>query len=535
MRLLLVALLSALLGALPAQAAMVNLYCPPDVLYCNTRFALGTISVSTVQYGSAPNLLTGTTQQLLFDVYRSSGVAGQVLPVVVLVHGGAFLPSSVKNDTKFQQEAASYAMRGFLAISIEYRRYGDFLGQIPEKVLHPAADTLTAVRYIIANAGSLLADPKRIAVYGCSAGAVTVSYAFATEFGDNPPPVSAVIAGSGGLLLQLTLPLRPCAVVPPMLFVDAFDDPIAKSLMNGTRVPSTMDALSEIGVPVQAVLLGGPHCALYNSTLGDAGQNIIFNTVNWMLRFMNISSAHILDTPVWNFTGEWCPAPKAPCPNATCPNATCPRCPNTTCAACPTCADGATCPTCAECPPEATPTVCAECPPEATPTVCPEPGPDECPDPESPPPPEPCPEPESPPPPEPCPTLGGGEPNPALLFAAFKSVFPVRDGSTILAQEDVFSREAREHLDLLGVPHSAAAFCAETEEADVLKVLMKASLGNIVGTPFQANPVSGKLEAVDTYETNRVAVFQVLVFALLLALARSWFLLEQPVTGLKQH
>ncbi len=121
----------------------------------------------------------------------------------------------------------------------------------------------------------------------------------------------------------------------------------------------------------------------------------------------------------------------------------------------------------------------------------------------------------------------------AALFAAFKAVFPPRDGSEILSDEAVFAAEARRHLDLLGVPANLSALCALPEQR-VLELLMKASLGNLVmsedpdapgkiAQPYQSDPVSGRLEYVDSYASNRLVIFQVLVFGLLLALAHSWF------------
>jgi hypothetical protein len=121
----------------------------------------------------------------------------------------------------------------------------------------------------------------------------------------------------------------------------------------------------------------------------------------------------------------------------------------------------------------------------------------------------------------------------AALFAAFKAVFPPRDGSEILSDEAVFAAEARRHLALLGAPANMSALCALPEER-VLELLMKASLGNLVmsedpeapgkiAQPYQADPVSGRVVFVDSYASNRLVVFQVLVFGLLLALAHSWF------------
>ena len=127
------------------------------------------------------------------------------------------------------------------------------------------------------------------------------------------------------------------------------------------------------------------------------------------------------------------------------------------------------------------------------------------------------------------------------VFDAFKAVFPFKDGSEVLVEEAVFLLEAQYHLDLLGVPHNLSAFCSLPEE-EVMLVLMKASLGNLVlrdddtaagkiRQPYLANPLTGKLQYVDNYTTNRVMILQVLIFCLLVALARSWYLLDHGGEG----
>lgn len=86
-------LLLLLLFFVPRSARGMSLLCPTEVQCCNIRAALSSVSVQTgVVYGSAPNLATNLTQALVMDVYSSSNFTGpgKRLPVVVLVHGGAF-------------------------------------------------------------------------------------------------------------------------------------------------------------------------------------------------------------------------------------------------------------------------------------------------------------------------------------------------------------------------------------------------------------------------------------------------------------
>jgi hypothetical protein len=365
-----------------------------------------------------------------------------------------------RNETKFQAEAANLAQRGFMAVSVEYRRYGGLLPDGPQTVLHPAHDVLAAVRYIIANAVALDADASNIGIYGCSAGAVAVIYAVALEIGEGesgsqgfPSSVRVAIGGAGGFLDDpgLAFPLKPCTEIPPFLFIENYPDAVATNLTNGSRVPTSSAALAAHGVPTDTIALGAGHCPLYTTALGDAGQVVISNMVSWLLRYMTVPECTLPRVPPGGATEEWCPAPPPPPPTST----------------------GA--------------------PSNAS--------------------------------------------NAALLFEAFTEVFPVRDGSTILAEEAVFTREAEHHLELLGVPGSMAAFCAEVSEAALLRVLMHASLGNLVrepdhktnqpvAGPYMTDPITGVIERVDTYESNRVVVFQVLVFSLLVALARSWYLIE---------
>ena len=118
------------------------------------------------------------------------------------------------------------------------------------------------------------------------------------------------------------------------------------------------------------------------------------------------------------------------------------------------------------------------------------------------------------------------------VYAAFSHVFPFKDGSVLLAGSDtsVFEMQALDQLGYIGVTDNVTVFCAKPEE-EILVVLMKAALGNLIvntsgdekNRPFVVDPVTGKLEPVESLQNNRVLVFEVLVFALLLALARSWY------------
>eukprot|EP00961_Rhodomonas_salina_P064513 867963-Rhodomonas_salina.2 len=125
------------------------------------------------------------------------------------------------------------------------------------------------------------------------------------------------------------------------------------------------------------------------------------------------------------------------------------------------------------------------------------------------------------------------DPSDELLYTAFKTVFPLKDGSELLARRSVIIDAAMEHLSTTGIPRNITQFCA-MDEAEIMVVFMKATLGNLVMSdeiadafqPYLADPTTGKLVYVDDFTNNRLLIFQVLVFSLLIALARTWYILH---------
>ncbi len=130
-----------------------------------------------VVYGKAIGL-DGRPVDLLLDLYLPQGDTLTNRPVFVFAHGGAFYAGG-KGSGDAPTWANELARRGWVAASIDYR-----MGTAP--VVFPVdtaleqrqidvarIDMQTSVRWIRANAASLGVDPRRIAVGGSSAGAVT--------------------------------------------------------------------------------------------------------------------------------------------------------------------------------------------------------------------------------------------------------------------------------------------------------------------------------------------------------------------------
>jgi acetyl esterase/lipase len=102
----------------------------------------------------------GADRPLRLDLYLPrQRSANQRLPLVIWVHGGAWLEGN-----KFPTPAAALATRGYAVASVGYR--------FSQEALFPAqiADCKAAVRFLRANANRYRLDPDRFGAWGPSAG-----------------------------------------------------------------------------------------------------------------------------------------------------------------------------------------------------------------------------------------------------------------------------------------------------------------------------------------------------------------------------
>jgi acetyl esterase/lipase len=216
---------------------------------------------TTVTYGTAADLITDQPVTLLLDLYRPTGDAATSRPLLVWIHGGAFLNG---NRTQMASEATAYARLGYVTASIDYRldtgnhclevQAGLYTGAVliaerarcERAILGARDDAAMAISWLRANAATYGIDPTRVAVGGSSAGAITAIHVGQTlNVPGSPPPadsrVSAVLAMSG------------CNYVENS--IDPFDAPVAISASGGDPlVPfdcsvATADATEAAGVP----------------------------------------------------------------------------------------------------------------------------------------------------------------------------------------------------------------------------------------------------------------------------------------------
>jgi acetyl esterase/lipase len=134
-------------------------------------------TTSNLTYGSAVGA-TGSAQSLKLDLYQPTGDAVTARPAIVWVHGGSFKSGS-KTSPELVDEATTFAKKGFVNISIDYRldpngcSAGAPSAQCVTAIQWAKEDAQAAVRWLRKNATTYKVDADRIAIGGSSAGAIT--------------------------------------------------------------------------------------------------------------------------------------------------------------------------------------------------------------------------------------------------------------------------------------------------------------------------------------------------------------------------
>ena len=145
---------------------------PATGLYLSPQFDPTQSSVTTgIQYGSAIDV-NGNTVPLLLDLYIPPTPAPAPHPLIVAIHGGAFVSGS-RSD--YQSVAQHWLERGFAVASIDYRLDPKLIGPhaATEQLIAAAnaiADAQESVRWLRAHATAYHLDTNRIAAIGDSAG-----------------------------------------------------------------------------------------------------------------------------------------------------------------------------------------------------------------------------------------------------------------------------------------------------------------------------------------------------------------------------
>jgi len=224
-----------------------------------------------IEFGNADNpfKLFDKNDKLLLDVaFPSANDTRSLRPVLVWIHGGAFLPlsdlvpgslppQSVDNPENHQM-VMTMATRGYVVVSMDYRVVPFFDIKELNTIRPPVValeDARAAVRFVRKMASEWRIDTSRIAVGGDSAGAITaMAYGFTKHFSDGhsgnagySSSINSVLAVSGSMV-----DLAFCKSVG-----GAPDYEPVNCMFNGTAVPDgdLTDDISAGDIP--AVMLHG--------------------------------------------------------------------------------------------------------------------------------------------------------------------------------------------------------------------------------------------------------------------------------------
>ena len=135
-----------------------------------------------VGWGAGGSIQEGSSEDCLYlNVWRPAGIKeGSKLPVMVWIHGGAFLFGS---GSQSESSGTQFANEGVILITINYRlgRLGFFAfpglsSEYPEELKGNYAymDQLEALRWVQQNISAFGGDPKNVTIFGESAGGASV-------------------------------------------------------------------------------------------------------------------------------------------------------------------------------------------------------------------------------------------------------------------------------------------------------------------------------------------------------------------------
>jgi acetyl esterase/lipase len=152
-----------------------------------------------VQYGSNINNV-GQPVTLLMDYFQPASDTMARRPVIVFVHGGAFVTGS-RTESKVREFCTRFSRRGYITSSIDYRlgvsnpfSRSDFI----QAGYRAMQDAKAAVRYFRRQdvADSLRVDTTRIFLGGFSAGAFSALNAACLDASELTPEIDTTLLGN---------------------------------------------------------------------------------------------------------------------------------------------------------------------------------------------------------------------------------------------------------------------------------------------------------------------------------------------------
>jgi acetyl esterase/lipase len=174
-------LVSVAVSSLVAVAATVSAPLAPSFASSPVRYRDNVFTAvdkkADITYGTAIDELDQSVITLELDLYTPKGDNLRRRPAIVWVHGGSFCCGN-KSSPELVDEATQFSLKGYVNVSIDYRLAHP--GCVPGGggtcligIREAMEDAQTAVRFLRSRAQKYGIDPRRIAIGGSSAGAIT--------------------------------------------------------------------------------------------------------------------------------------------------------------------------------------------------------------------------------------------------------------------------------------------------------------------------------------------------------------------------
>jgi len=136
-----------------------------------------------IKYARKPQS-DGQMIDLNYDVYEPHGDTFSLRPVMLLIHGGAYLKLIDQNSPDIVQMSEYFAKRGYVCVSIDYRQEPNVLALLSEESMVKAVgraliDTKEAVDHLISTyqtGNPYRIDTSKAFIGGVSAGAVSTMF-----------------------------------------------------------------------------------------------------------------------------------------------------------------------------------------------------------------------------------------------------------------------------------------------------------------------------------------------------------------------
>ena len=278
--------------------------------FLDTMFAYSTTNNIVYGTGNLGYPVTTGTMDLTLGLCQPSGAAvPALLPGLIVIHGGGFT-SGTNSGPEEVMWCRTYAARGYVAVSINYRLEGDNPSAEPGladnttlqgRAMNAAMqDAAKAVRWLRANAAAYHIDPTRMAIEGSSAGAITAlfeGYQEADVVGPNAQ-VAAIVDLWGAMYGDEYLVN---ANDPPVFIVHGTADTTVP-IINSYNLMAQCDV---VGLPYEFYPIQGAGHSPWSDFWGDVvnGKTIDRHCAEFLFRNLGLISLHpVAATTIKNYS-----------------------------------------------------------------------------------------------------------------------------------------------------------------------------------------------------------------------------------------